>query len=134
MKNGFISEFKEFITRGNVIDLAVGIIIGTAFTNIVNSLVNDVVMPFIGWIIGDISFVNLKYVITPGSEGVEEAAICYGNFIQNIVTFLLVALVVFLMVKFINKLHKKKEVVTPEPVTPDEVLLLQEIRDLLKQK
>ena len=133
MKKGFWTEFKTFITRGNVIDLAVGVIIGTAFTSIVNSLVKDVVMPFIGMIFGGLSFTHLKYVITPASEGVEEAAIYYGNFIQNIVSFLLVSFVVFLMVKLINSLHKKKEEVKDEPATPADILLLQEIRDLLKK-
>lgn len=133
MKNGFLSEFKTFITRGNVIDLAVGVIIGGAFTTIVNSLVKDIVMPFIGMIFGGVSFTHLKYVITPATDDVAEAAIYYGNFIQNIVSFVLVAFVVFIMVKVINNLHKKEEVAAPAPVTPANILLLQEIRDLLKK-
>src|SRR5699024_10385969 len=87
----FWAEFKQFISRGNVIDLAVGVIIGGAFTAIVNSLVNDVVMPVIGILFGGIDFTGLKYVITPASGDTPEAAIYYGNFIQNVVNFLLVA-------------------------------------------
>ena len=130
----FLEEFKKFITRGNVIDLAVGVIIGTAFTSIVNSLVKDVVMPAVGILLGGQSFKNLKYVITPATETTAESAILYGNFIQSIVSFLVVAFVVFLMVKFINKIYKKKEVAKPAPVTPADVVLLQEIRDLLKEQ
>ena len=127
----FFSEFKVFITRGNVIDLAVGVIIGSAFTAIVNSLVKDVIMPIIGLLMGGLSFTNLKYVITPASGEVAEAAIYYGNFIQNVVTFLIVAFVVFTMVKIINSLYKKKE--PAKPATPADIVLLQEIRDLLKK-
>ncbi len=133
---GFINEFKTFITRGNVIDLAIGVIIGGAFTTIVNSLVKDVVMPIIGILFNGISFTDLKYIITPATEEVAESAIYYGNFIQNIITFLLTALVVFVMVKAINKVHKKKEEApapAPEPVVPDDVKLLTEIRDLLQK-
>ena len=131
---GFFQEFKKFITRGNVIDLAVGVIVGTAFTSIVNSLVKDVVMPAVSILLGGLSFKDLKYVITPATETTAESAILYGNFIQSIVSFLIVSFVVFLMVKFINSVHKKKEVAAPAPVTPADVLLLQEIRDLLKEQ
>ena len=131
---GFFQEFKKFITRGNVIDLAVGVIVGTAFTSIVNSLVKDVVMPAVSILLGGLSFKDLKYVITPATETTAESAILYGNFIQSIVSFLIVSFVVFLMVKFINSVHKKKEVTKPAPVTPADVLLLQEIRDLLKEQ
>lgn len=129
-KKGFVAEFKEFISRGNVIDLAVGVIIGSAFTAIVNSLVNDLVMPFVGMIIGNISFENFKYVIAPASGDIPESAIRYGLFVQNIVNFLLIALVVFLMVKAINKLHKKEE----EPVeeAPAEPTDLEKNNELLK--
>ena len=131
---GFFQEFKKFITRGNVIDLAVGVIVGTAFTSIVNSLVKDVVMPAVSILLGGLSFKDLKYVITPATETTAESAILYGNFIQSIVSFLIISFVVFLMVKFINSVHKKKEVAKPAPVTPADVLLLQEIRDLLKEQ
>ncbi len=131
-----IDEFKEFISRGNVIDLAVGVIMGSAFTAIVNSIVNDLVMPLIGILFGGIDFTSLKFVITPASDGVPEAAICYGNFIQSVVNFLLIALVIFLTVKLINKFHRKKEEPAEEekPEEPsEEILLLREIRDSLKK-
>jgi large conductance mechanosensitive channel len=132
---GFLAEFKEFISRGSVIDLAVGVIIGSAFTAIVNSMVNDIIMPIFGWIFGGIDFTSLKYVITPASEGVAEAAIYYGNFIQNIVNFLLIALVIFSVIKMINHFHRTEEAPAPEqPETPEEVVLLREIRDSLQDK
>lgn len=132
---GFFGEFKEFISRGSVIDLAVGVIIGGAFTSIVNSLVNDIVMPTIGWLIGGIDFSDLKIVITPGTDEVAEAAIRYGNFIQNIVNFLLVAMVIFMVIRFINKFRRKKEEAPKAPPAPSkEEVLLTEIRDLLKDK
>jgi len=134
---GFIAEFKQFISRGNVIDLAVGVIIGSAFTAIVNSLVKDLVMPVVGILFGGLNFTELKYVITPAVGDIPEAAIYYGNFIQNVVNFLLVAFVVFCAVKAINKLHRKKEEpveeAPAEPVVPEDVQLLREIRDLLKE-
>jgi len=138
-KKGIVQEFKEFISRGNVVDMAVGVIIGSAFTKIVNSLVNDVFMPALSVITGGINFTDLKYVITPATEEVAEVAIKYGSFIQNIVDFLLIAAVVFAMVKFINKLRapkkeepKKEEPAAPPP-TPEDILLLREIRDSLKK-
>ena len=131
----FFSEFKEFISRGSVIDLAVGVIIGGAFTSIVNSLVNDVIMPIIGLLFGGIDFSDLKIVITPGTEEVAEAAIRYGAFIQNVVNFLLVAFVIFLMIRLINKFRRKKEEAPKAPPAPSkEEVLLTEIRDLLKEK
>ncbi len=140
-KKGIVSEFKEFITRGNVMDMAVGIIIGGAFTAIVQSLVNDMLMPLIGWLFGGIDFTTLKCVIRAADEaaGIEEAAIKYGSFIQAIVNFLLIAIVIFLMVKGINKMRRKKEepAPAPAPAAPpepsDEVKLLTEIRDALKK-
>lgn len=136
-KKGFIAEFKEFISRGNVMDMAVGVIIGGAFTTIVNSLVNDVFMPFLGIIIGGFSFENLKLVITPASGDIAEVAIYYGKFVQNVVNFLLIALVVFLLVKTINRFRRKKEEPAPEPQPepemPEDILLLREIRDSLKR-
>ena len=134
-----IKEFKEFISRGNVVDMAVGVIMGSTFTKIVTSLVNDVMMPAIGMIIGNTSFENFKYVIEPATETTAESAIYYGTFIQNIVDFLLVAVVVFAMVKLINKLHKKPEVVEApaEPAGPTEaeitIELLKENNELLKK-
>ena len=138
-KKGIVSEFKEFITRGNVMDMAVGIIIGGAFTAIVQSLVNDLLMPVIGALFGGIDFSTLKYVIRAADEaaGIEEAAIKYGSFIQAIVNFLLIAIVIFLLVKGINKMRRKKEepapAPAPDPEPSEEVKLLTEIRDALKK-
>ena len=138
-KKGIVAEFKEFITRGNVMDMAVGIIIGGAFTAIVTSLVNDLLMPIIGAIFGGIDFTSLKYVIRAADEaaGIEEAAIRYGSFIQAIVNFLLIAIVIFLLVRGLNKLRQKKEEPAPEPAPEpepsEEVKLLTEIRDALKK-
>lgn len=132
-----IGEFKEFISRGNVLDMAVGLIIGSAFTAIVKSLVDDIFMPFIGWLFGKINFENLKIVLTPAQGDVAEAAIYYGKFIQRSVDFLLIALVVFIMIKQINRFHKKKEEepVEEKPAEPSpEIQLLTEIRDLLKNQ
>ncbi len=131
----FISEFKEFISRGNVIDLAVGIIIGSAFTAIVNSLVNQVIMPAIGFIIGKIDFTGRKFP-PDATEG--EAAIMYGAFIQQVINFLIIAFVVFCMVKMINKLKRGKaeeveEKVEETPPPSAELQMLTEIRDLLKE-
>lgn len=136
-KKSLIAEFKEFISRGSVMDLAVGIIVGGAFTAIVNSLVNDMLMPLIGWIFGGIDFTSLKYVITPATAEAAEAAIYYGNFIQSIVNFLLIAFTIFMLIKGINRFRRKKDAEPepePEPEQPaQDVLLLQEIRDLLKE-
>ena len=135
----FFSEFKTFIMRGNVMELAVGIIIGGAFTAIVQSLVNDLLMPVIGALFGGIDFSTLKYVIRAADEvaGIEEAAIKYGSFIQAIVNFLLIAIVIFLLVKGLNKMRRKKEepapAPAPDPEPSEEVKLLTEIRDALKK-
>lgn len=132
-ENKFLKEFKEFISRGNVVDLAVGVIIGGAFGKIVTSVVNDILMPVIGVIIGGIDFKGLKLPIG-------DAEILYGNFIQNVIDFLIVAACIFVFVKVINKFFSKKEEeeikeeVPAEPVKSEEVLLLEEIRDLLKNR
>jgi large conductance mechanosensitive channel protein len=124
---GFIEEFKIFITRGNVLDLAVGIIIGGAFTAIVTSLVNDILMPLIGVILGGINFSSLSLTFRGASIG-------YGAFIQAVINFLLIALTVFVLVKIINSIIRKKEV-EKAPAKPDvNTILLTEIRDLLKQQ
>lgn len=133
-KKGLIAEFREFITRGSVMDMAVGIIMGSAFTAIVNSLVNDILMPLIGSVIGKINFTDLKVVLSPAADTAAEVALCYGAFIQNIINFLLIALVIFLMVKGINRFHRKKEEAPPAPPEPsDEVVLLTQIRDALQE-
>ncbi len=126
-----LKEFREFIMRGNVLDLAVAVVIGAAFTAIVNSLVADIIMPAIGVLIGGINFSGLA--ITIGS-----AVIGYGKFLQAIVNFLLVGFVMFLVIKSINSVQKRlakpKEEKPPAPVTPEEILLLREIRDELKKR
>lgn len=123
-----LKEFKEFISRGNVVDMAVGVIIGGAFGKIVTSLVNDIIMPFIGLIIGGINFKSLS--ITVG-----EATISYGVFLQNIIDFLIIAACIFTIIKILSKFKRKAEEQKPEPVVKsEEVLLLEEIRDLLKKK
>jgi large conductance mechanosensitive channel len=127
---GLIKEFKEFAVKGNVMDMAVGVIIGGAFGKIVSSLVDDILMPIIGTITGGIDFTTL-------SVNVGEAEIKYGTFIQNVVDFLIVAFCIFLMLKGINKLNRKKEEAAPEPEAPagpTQEELLAEIRDLLKNK
>lgn len=133
---GLVKEFKEFISRGSVLDLAIGVIMGSALTAIVTSLVNDIIMPVIGLLFGGIDFTNLRYVITPATGDVPEAAIYYGNFIQSIVNFILIALAIFMLVKIINSFHRKKEEPSPEPVASEpseEILLLREIRDLMSK-
>lgn len=129
-------EFKEFISKGNVMDLAVGVIIGGAFGKIVTSLVDDMIMPILGIILGKINFTALKLVITPAEGDNPEVAVLYGSFIQNVVNFLIMAFVIFLMVKAINKLRKPVEVVEQkiEEVPTKEETLLTEIRDILKNK
>jgi large conductance mechanosensitive channel len=136
---GFASEFKEFIARGNVIDLAVGVIIGAAFNGIVKSLVDQVVMPPIGLLTGGIDFSELEWVLraeNPATEAVEKVAIQYGAFINTVIQFLIVALVVFFLVKGINRLRREQasepEAAPPAP-TPTEVLLA-EIRDELRAR
>ena len=131
-----LKEFKEFAFKGNVIDLAVGVIIGGAFGKIVTSLVSDVLMPAIGIILGGVSFKDLKYVITPAIGDVPAVTLNYGSFIQSIVDFFIIAISIFLFIKLIS-LTKKKEVEAAPPAPPApaaEVVLLEEIRDLLKAK
>ena len=124
-----IKEFKEFIARGNVIDMAVGVIIGGAFGKIVTSIVNDVLMPLIGVVSGGIDFTGLKFKIG-------EAEILYGNFLQNVIDFLIIAFCIFILVKIVNKITRKKEEPVEDAPAPkaEDVVLLEEIRDLLKQK
>jgi large conductance mechanosensitive channel len=123
-----LKEFKDFINRGNVVDLAVAVIIGGAFGAIITSLVNDIIMPLIGVIIGGLDFASL-------SIQVDEATILYGSFIQAIVNFLLIALTLFLIVRSFNKLQKEEEAAPAPPPEPSaEEKLLTEIRDLLKEQ
>ena len=121
------NKFKVILT-------AVGIIVGGAFTSIVTSFVNDIIMPVLGLILGKINFKDLKLVLVKATEDVSEVSINYGNFIQNIINFLLTALAIFIMIKFVNKFkHKEKKKEEVKPVKSDEVILLTEIRDLLKK-
>ena len=107
--SGFRKEFIEFINRGSVVDLAVGVAVGGAFTAIVNSLVNDIVMPIVGLIGGGVDFRDLKVVIPNFFGGNTEAVIAYGNFIQNVVEFLIIAWVIFLIIKAMNRINRKKD-------------------------
>ena len=143
----FVKEFKEFATRGNVMDMAVGVIIGGAFGKIISSVVDDLIMPLVGKLLGNVNFTDLYCVLDSSAKmpegsalsAVREAGIpvfAYGNFIQNVVDFLIIALCIFMMVKAVNKLNRKKEEPAPEaPAEPsNEEKLLAEIRDLLKEK
>ena len=139
---GFIKEFKEFAMKGNVMDMAVGVIIGGAFGKIVSSLVDDVLMPIIGKLTGGVSFVDMFVTLGDGdyktlaaAKEAGAAVFAYGQFIQNIVDFLIVAFCIFLMLKGINKMNRKKEEPKPAaPKGPTQEELLAEIRDLLKKK
>lgn len=132
-------EFKEFAMKGNVLDLAVGVIIGGAFGKIVTSLVNDIIMPLVGILLGGVNFRDLKYVISPASGDIPESALMYGAFIQSIVDFLIVAFSIFLFVKLINSMKRKQDTADTveeeeEVKAPTELEVLEEIRDLLKNK
>ncbi len=139
---GLLKEFKEFAMRGNVIDLAVGVIIGGAFGKIVSSLVADIIMPPIGMLLKGVNFVDLKWEMKAAEvvDGVEKAAVTlnYGNFLQVTFDFIIVAFAIFLFIKGMNRLNKKKEAAPvtppPAPAPSKEEILLAEIRDLLKDK
>ena len=125
-----LQEFKDFIAKGNVMDMAVGVIMGSAFGKIVTSVVDDLLMPLIGIVLGGVDFTSLSITI-------KDAKITYGNLIQNVIDFLIIAICIFFMVKAINGLTKKEkeeEKVEEEPKKDENVLLLEEIRDLLKEK
>ena len=142
---GMIKEFKDFINKGSVIDMAVGLILATYFGAIVKSLVNDIIMPPIGKLLGGVDFSSLKYMIQQGqaavmdgdaviTPAVNEVAISYGVFINTIITFIIVAFAIFLVVKGYNNMKKKEEAKpAPPPVPSKEEVLLAEIRDLLKK-
>jgi large conductance mechanosensitive channel len=132
------AEFKKFILRGNVVDLAIAVVIGGAFSAVVNSIVNHIIMPVIGWLIADVNFADLKVVL---SEAIiendvvvkPEAAIAYGLLIQAIITFIIIGLVLFFIIKGLNKMKKPPEAPAPA-AKPADVVLLEEIRDLLKNQ
>ena len=129
-----VDEFKAFIMRGNVVDMAVGVIIGGAFSKIVTSLVNDIFMPIIGMVLGNVDFTSLEIKLGEPVEGAQQAAIRYGMFIQEIVNFLIIAFCIFMVIKLINKAKKKKdEEPAPAPEPTKEEVLLTEIRDALNK-
>lgn len=134
----FLSEFKEFAMRGNVIDLAVGVVIGGAFGKIITSLVNDIVMPVVGKLLGGVNFAELAVVLSPaqvGADGKEIAAavlLRYGAFIQSIIDFTLIAFAVFMAIKLINRLQRRREEAPAAPAA--EIVLLTEIRDALRTR
>lgn len=113
-----IEEFKKFINRGNILDLAVAVVVGTAFTKIINSFVNDILTPLISLVLGEEGFDNFKYVITAADEavGITENAVYYGRFIQNSLDFLIVAVVIFILIKIINKAREELEDIVEEVV------------------
>ena len=131
MKKTF-TEFKEFIMRGNIVDMAIGVVIGTAFGKIVTALVNNIIMPFVGIILGGINFSALSVTI-------RESVVTYGEFIQSVIDFLIIAVCMFIVIKIMALFSRKKkkeeeeEAKEEEPVKSDEVVLLEEIRDLLKK-
>lgn len=136
---GVVKEFKEFISRGNVVDLAVGVIIGAAFGKIVTSLVNDIIMPPIGLIMGGINFTGLKFILKQPAvdpltgKPIEALTLNYGSFIQSGIDFIIIAFAIFLFVKIFNSMKRKETEPPPAPPTKEEVLLT-EIRDLLAKK
>ena len=141
-KKGFVGEFKEFIARGNVMDMAVGVIIGGAFGKISTSLVNDIIMPLISMLTGGIDFTAWKWVLkkavmdlATGEVATPEVAVNFGTFLATILDFVIIAFAVFCMIKFINAMHRKKDEPAPEapPEPSAEEKLLTEIRDLLKK-
>ena len=134
---GFVKEFKEFAMRGSVVDLAIGVVIGAAFGKIVTSMVDDLIMPVIGFITGGIDFSEMKYVMKAADPANEIAAVSinYGNFINTVVQFLIIAFVIFLVIKGINSLKRKQPAEEAPAAGPTkEEVLLTEIRDLLKNK
>ena len=128
---GFIKEFKEFAMKGNVMDMAVGVIIGGAFGKIVSSLVDDVLMPLIGMITGNVNLADLVFKI---GEGEEAAVLKYGMFCQNVLDFIIIAFCIFCMIKAMNKMKKEEPAAPETPAGPTQEELLAEIRDILKKK
>ncbi len=132
----FVKEFREFAVKGNVVDMAVGIIIGAAFGKIVTSFVNDIITPPLGYLIGGVDFTDLAVTLPAVREGMDPVTINYGAFLQTTFEFLIVAFAIFLVIKMINRLKRKEEVApsTPPPPPPRQEVLLEEIRDLLKRQ
>jgi large conductance mechanosensitive channel len=131
MNMSLIQEFKDFAMRGNVIDMAVGVIVGTAFGKIVSSLVSDVVMPPIGVLLGGVNFSDLAFTVKAAAEGSPAVVVAYGKFTQTVIDFIIIAFVIFMAVRLINSLKKKAEAAPAAPSNQE--VLLAEIRDLLKK-
>ena len=131
-----VKEFREFAVKGNVVDMAVGIIIGAAFGKIVTSFVGDVITPPLGYLIGGVDFTQLAVTLPAIQEGKEAVTVRYGAFLQTVFDFIIVAFAIFLAIKMINRLKRKEEVApsTPPPPPSRQEVLLEEIRDLLKQR
>lgn len=129
-----LKEFKKFVMRGNIINMAVGIVLGMAFGKIVTSFVNDILMPPIGLLLGGVDFSKLVIVLKPATETSEAVTINYGVFINTIISFLIIAFVIFLMLKQIERTQKKEEKPAAPAQPPEEILLLREIRDALKAR
>ena len=136
--SNFMNEFKQFAIKGNAMEMAIGIILGAAFGSMVTSIVNDIIMPPIGWLIGGIDFASLKVTLPAVDTGIKHlapATINYGLFIQTVINFIIIALCIFLIIRAINKSKEKEEEVPAAPAAPsNEENLLSEIRDLLKDK
>ncbi len=131
---GMMTEFREFAMRGNVVDMAVGIVIGGAFGKIVSSFVSDVLMPPIGLAVGGVDFSKLSMVLKEAADGAEAVTLNYGAFIQSVVDFIIIAFAIFMVIKAMNSMKRKEEAAPEEPPKPsDEVVLLTEIRDALKK-
>lgn len=131
---GMMKEFKEFAMKGNVVDMAVGIVIGAAFGKIINSLVKDVIMPPIGVLLGDVDFSKMGYIVKEATESAEAVMIKYGQFFNTIIEFIIIAFAIFMVVKGMNNMKKKEEAKPAAPPAPSkEETLLSEIRDLLKK-
>ncbi len=131
---GMMKEFKEFAVKGNVVDMAVGIIIGAAFGKIVSSFVGDVIMPPIGVLLGGVDFFRLAFTVKEAAGGAPPVVIGYGKFIQTVIDFTIIASAVFIVVKAINSLKRKEEAPKAPPAPPAQEILLAEIRDLLKER
>jgi large conductance mechanosensitive channel len=132
---GFIKEFREFAVKGNVVDLAVGVVIGASFGKIVSSFVSDVITPPLGYLIGGVDFTKLALTLPALQQGKEDVTIRYGVFLQSTFDFMIVAVAIFLAVKAMNRLKRKEEVAPSAPPPPSrQEVLLEEIRDLLKQR
>ncbi|ARJ41520.1 large-conductance mechanosensitive channel [Pantoea alhagi] len=130
----FLKEFRDFAMRGNVVDLAVGVVIGAAFGKIVSSLVANIIMPPLGLLIGGVDFKQFKWILKPAQGETPPVVMEYGIFLQNIFDFIIIAFAIFIAIKLMNKLHKKKEVEKPVAKPSAEATLLTEIRDLMKEQ